>query len=81
MARNRQQLNWSDLAMLGCLIMIGYAICRSIVQLIVYLVREIYFLGKWIYLSTKQCFAAKKAKDLERELTQQKLPPHDEQTK
>ena len=77
--RQRQIINPADLALFGIVILAMYAFCRMIMKLIVALVQEIYLLGKWIYLSTKQCIAAKKAKQLEKELNQKKLPPHDSQ--
>ena len=80
MATNRQKINLADLALFGIIVLAMYAFCRMIMKLIVALVQEIYLLGKWIYLSTKQCIAAKKTKQLEKELTQKKLPPYDSQS-
>ena len=76
MATNRQKINPADLALFGILLLAMYAFCRMIMKLIVALAQEIYLLGKWIYLSTMQCIVAKKAKQLEKELTQKKLPPY-----
>ena len=80
MATNRQKINLADLALFGIIILAMYAFCRMIMKLLIALLQELYLLGKWIYLSTKQCIAAKKAKQLEKELNQKKLPAHDSQS-
>ena len=80
MATNRQKINLADLALFGIIILAMYAFCRMIMKLLIAIVQELYLLGKWIYLSTKQCIAAKKAKQLEKELSQKKLPTHDSQS-
>ncbi len=79
MATNNRQLNAKDLALAGIVILSMYALCRMIVRFIVALVQELYLMGKWIYLSTKQCIAAKKAKDQQESFKQPKLEPHDPQ--
>ena len=80
MVTNRQKINLADLALFGIIILAMYAFCRMIMKLLIAIVQELYLLGKWIYLSTKQCIAAKKAKRLEKELNQKKLPAHDRQS-